>query len=84
MGDGSSLANSHSPEASGCLLAAGHGSAPCAGDLRSPRREPTSGVVDVATSLFWLGEMPNSRTGIATITNAARAVTIHCRMIDRF
>ncbi|MGN6315714.1 helix-turn-helix domain-containing protein [Trinickia sp.] len=37
----------------------------------------------VATSPFRLGEMPNIRTGIATITTAADAVAMYRTMIDR-
>ncbi|MBN3831894.1 helix-turn-helix transcriptional regulator [Burkholderia sp. Ac-20344] len=37
----------------------------------------------VATSPFRLGEMPNIRTGIATITTAPDAVTMYRKMIDR-
>jgi len=37
----------------------------------------------VATSPFRLGEMPNIRTGIATITTAADAVAMYRKMIDR-
>lgn len=39
--------------------------------------------VHVAVSPFRLGELPNIRTGIATITTAPDAVTMYRKMIDR-
>jgi transcriptional regulator with XRE-family HTH domain len=39
--------------------------------------------VSVAVSPFRLGELPNIRTGIATITTAPDAVKIYCGMVDR-
>ncbi|WP_246793520.1 helix-turn-helix domain-containing protein [Burkholderia perseverans] len=39
--------------------------------------------VHVAASPFRLGELPNVRTGIATITTSADAVAMYRRMIDR-
>lgn len=37
----------------------------------------------VAASPFRLGELPNIRTGIATITTSADAVAMYRKMIDR-
>lgn len=37
----------------------------------------------IAVSPFRLGELPNIRTGIATITTSADAVAMYRKMIDR-